>query len=102
MRTTPPALLGQRDFGFRDPRLPELLFRYRARNWPDTLSAGERQRWDDYRRQRLSTDSGLSEYSFERFDAEVAELRRTQAGDPEKLALLDRIQHWRDDLQAGL
>lgn len=102
VRTTPPALLGQRDFGFRDARLPELLFRYRARNWPDTLSAGERQRWDDYRRQRLSTDSGLSEYSFERFDAEVAELRRTQAGDPEKLALLDRIQHWRDDLQAGL
>ena len=37
IRGTPPAQLGQREFPFRDPRYPELLFRYRARNWPDTL-----------------------------------------------------------------
>ncbi len=102
VRTTPPALLGQRDFGFRDSRLPELLFRFRARNWPDTLSYQERQRWDDYRRQRLATDSGLSEYSFETFDAEVAQLRQSEAGNADRLALLDRIEQWRNDLQAGL
>ena len=102
VRTTPPALLGQRDFGFRDARLPELLFRYRARNWPDTLSAGEHQRWDDYRRQRLATDSGMSEYSFTSFDAELAGLRAAHADDAERLALLDKIQQWREDLQAGL
>ncbi|MCY1375556.1 Exodeoxyribonuclease I [compost metagenome] len=102
VRTTPPALLGRRDFGFRDARLPELLFRYRARNWPDTLSAGEHQRWDDYRRQRLATDSGMSEYSFTSFDAELAGLRAAHADDAERLALLDKIQQWREDLQAGL
>jgi exodeoxyribonuclease-1 len=102
VRTTPPALLGQRDFGFRDARLPELLFRYRARNWPGSLSPAERQRWDDYRRQRLATDSGMSEYSFASFDAELAELRMTHAADADRLALLDRIQQWRQDLQAGL
>ena len=102
VRTTPPALLGQRDFGFRDARLPELLFRYRARNWPGSLSPAERQRWGDYRRQRLVTDSGMSEYSFASFDAELAELRMTHAADADRLALLDRIQQWRQDLQAGL
>src|SRR5690606_38999028 len=64
VRATPPAQLGTRDFGFQDPRLPELLFRYRARNFPDTLDAAERARWDDYRRRRLCDDSGLGECHF--------------------------------------
>ncbi|KRA44255.1 exodeoxyribonuclease I [Pseudoxanthomonas sp. Root630] len=102
VRTTPPALLGQRDFGFRDPRLPELLFRYRARNWPGTLDATERARWDDYRRTRLQTDSGLSELSFSAFDQELAALRTNHAGDGTRLALLDHLQQWRDDLGGTL
>ena len=56
-----PRRWGLANFAFRDPRLPELLFRYRARNWPATLSAPERERWDAYRRERLRADSGLSE-----------------------------------------
>ena len=94
VRTTPPPVLGQREFAFRDARLPELLFRYRARNWPDTLSNDERDRWNAYRRRRLCTESGLSEYSFERFHAEIAALRTTHATDVAKLALLDRLQSW--------
>ncbi|HPT27802.1 MAG TPA: hypothetical protein PLZ95_15390, partial [Bryobacteraceae bacterium] len=61
MRSTPPEALGLANFAFRDPRLPELLFRYRARNWPATLSAAERERWDAYRRERLLAESGMSE-----------------------------------------
>ncbi|WP_278248887.1 hypothetical protein [Phytopseudomonas dryadis] len=34
--------------------LPELLFRYRARNFPATLNADEQQRWRDFCRQRLT------------------------------------------------
>ncbi len=43
---------------FEDARLPELLFRYRARNWPHTLSAEERQRWEEFRRYRLTDPGG--------------------------------------------
>ena len=39
--------------GFDDPRLPDILFRYRARNFPDTLSPAEQQRWLEHRRARL-------------------------------------------------
>src|SRR5690606_30608139 len=52
VRTSPPEALAELENRFRDPRLPELLFRYRARNYPQTLDAGERTRWDDYRRRR--------------------------------------------------
>ncbi|MFP7721616.1 exodeoxyribonuclease I [Lysobacter sp. A3-1-A15] len=104
VRTTPPGTLARRVFGFRDTRLPELLLRYRARNWPDTLSADEKAHWDEYRRRRLRTDAGLSEYTFERFDAELATLRAScaNAGDGRGLALLDHIEAWRRDLDAGL
>ena len=58
-------------FGFKDTRLDELLFRYRARNWPQTLTLPEQQRWDEYRRRRLSLDVGLSEYTFESWQSEL-------------------------------
>src|SRR3546814_916121 len=76
VRATPPERLGHEHFAFADPRLGELLFRYRARNWPDTLNADERTRWDDYRRQRLQTDIGWSAYTFETHAAEIAQDRK--------------------------
>lgn len=39
---------------FHDPRLPELLFRYRARNFADSLNAEERARWHSFVRSRLT------------------------------------------------
>ena len=99
VRATPPAQLGQRDFGFQDVRLPELLFRYRARNWPETLTLDERERWDDYRRRRLCEDSGLSEHTFESFASEIAALRAQHIDDGAKQALLDQLQSWANGLQ---
>ncbi len=54
VRALEPAQLGRGQWMFDDPRLPELLFRYRARNFPDTLSSEERQRWFSFCQQRLS------------------------------------------------
>ncbi|QSX75700.1 exodeoxyribonuclease I [Lysobacter arenosi] len=102
VRTTPPEALGEREFAFRDARLPGILFRYRARNWPQTLSAEERAGWDEFRRQRLYTDTGLAEYGFDRFAAEIAELRTVHAAAPDKLALLDRLEAWGGDIAASL
>lgn len=102
VRATPAAELGTRDFGFQDPRLPELLFRYRARNWPDTLEAAERLRWDDYRRRRLCDDASLSECVFEDYFADIARLRGEHAGSDERVALLDRLERWGRDLADDL
>lgn len=54
VRTLEPAQLGHGHWMFDDPRLPELLFRYRARNFPETLNGEERQRWFAFCQQRLS------------------------------------------------
>lgn len=54
VRTLEPAQLGHGHWMFDDPRLPELLFRYRARNFPETLNSEERQRWYGFCLQRLS------------------------------------------------
>jgi exodeoxyribonuclease-1 len=50
--------LAQARTGFDDPRLEELLFRYRARNFPDTLNEEEAQRWEAHRAARLLEGEG--------------------------------------------
>ncbi|MDF9617547.1 exodeoxyribonuclease I [Pseudomonas entomophila] len=54
VRSVDPAQLGQGHWMFDDPRLPELLFRYRARNFADTLDEQELARWHGFCQQRLS------------------------------------------------
>jgi exodeoxyribonuclease-1 len=102
VRATTPEMLGSREFGFSEPRMPELLFRYRARNWPHTLTQVERQRWDDYRRQRLLAESGLSELSVAGFRSELTFLRSLHAKDGMKLALLDQIDSWGSEIEHDL
>jgi len=42
---------------FADPRLPDLLTHYKARNFPNTLSEHEQQSWESYRAKRLQQQS---------------------------------------------
>jgi exodeoxyribonuclease-1 len=92
-------VLGQRDFAFQDARLTELLFRYRARNWPETLSPADAERWNGYRRQRLGEDLGWSEYTFDTHRAEIESLRLAHADDGRAQTLLDQVQAWARDLE---
>lgn len=58
LRGLSPAELGRANPPFADPRLPEMLFRYRARNYPETLSADERARWEAFRLRRINEPGG--------------------------------------------
>lgn len=102
VRATPPEHLDKREFGFSDPRLPELLFRYRARNWPSTLTHPEQERWNHYRTQRLRVDSGLSECTFESYYGEIDVLRLQHAEDGSKHILLDQLLAWGKELERQL
>jgi exodeoxyribonuclease-1 len=79
---------------FHDNRLDELLFRYRARNFPATLDAAEQARWVEHRRSRLHGGAGgcttLAAF-FERIDAlnETADER----GSDILAALYDWAEH---------
>lgn len=101
IRSSAPAALRAFAAELRDPRCPELLLRYRARNWPESLDAGERAQWNDYRRRRLGRDSGLSEYDFDSYAASIAALR-TQHGPGPAQALLDALEDWGARIAADL
>jgi exodeoxyribonuclease-1 len=98
VRTAPPEALAELEQRFRDPRLPELLFRYRARNHPQTLDDTARSRWDAYRQQRFSTP-GMAEQTLPEYIAQIAELREQHKDNPDSLALLDALDQWRHTLQ---
>lgn len=102
VRKAVPAALPAFAARFKDPRLSELLFRYQARNWPESLNAAQRERWNAYRRSRLDADVGLSEYSFETHAARIAALRAQHANDGRVQVLLDALEAWAGDLRAGL
>jgi exodeoxyribonuclease-1 len=73
LRGLTPDELGRAQPIFEDARLPELVFRYRARNFPETLTAEETARWEAYRIRRLTVEGCggsivLSEY-LARIDA---------------------------------
>jgi len=98
VRTAPPEALAELEQRFRDPRLPELLFRYRARNHPQTLDATARSRWDAYRQQRFNTP-GLAEQTLAEYSAQIAALREEHKDNPASLARLDALEQWRHTLQ---
>jgi exodeoxyribonuclease-1 len=54
IQTSSPDALAKLAGDFHDKRMPELLFRYRARNWPGSLTAEETARWDEWCRKHLS------------------------------------------------
>jgi exodeoxyribonuclease I len=101
IRSSEPSELGAIANQLKDPRFPELLFRYRARNWPDSLDAAELQRWNDYRQRRLGSDCGLSEYSFASFHETIDRLRLATEPGPRQ-ALLDSLEAWGRELQSEL
>lgn len=78
--------ISSRGLAFDDERLVELLFRYRARNFPETLSAAEQQRWRNFCQLRLSDRSVGAPNTMIDFMAVLVELR--QNADAAQLQLL--------------
>lgn len=54
IRNTKPVNLAALELSFDDERLPEMFFRYRARNYPETLDESELIRWREFCQPRLN------------------------------------------------
>jgi len=93
VRATPPEHLATSGFAFADPRYDELLFRYRARNWPGSLDAREQDRWRAFVRDKLDRESDARTLTLARYFATIARLRAEMPPGPQQ-ALLDRLQAW--------
>ncbi|SDI34015.1 Exodeoxyribonuclease I subunit C [Pseudomonas delhiensis] len=73
VRQADPVRLGREQWPFDDPRLVELLFRYRARNFPETLSAAEQEQWREFCRCRLMLDEYGAPNTLANFEVALAE-----------------------------
>jgi exodeoxyribonuclease-1 len=48
IRNAPPEQLATLSFRYEDTRIEEMLFRYRARNYPSTLTSVEWEKWREF------------------------------------------------------
>ena len=85
-----PADLVTQRFPFTDQRLPELLFRYRARNFPDTLSADETAQWRDHCRLQHSEGG----FTLTDFETALAEERNRQDLTTKTEHALQQLESW--------
>lgn len=84
---------------FRDARYRELLFRYRARYFPDTLNDLEAENWREFCRWRL-TDPQSGYLGLAAFRAELARLG-AEAADPGRRLLLEALAQWGEQVAAA-
>ena len=89
-----PDELSERAFPFADPRLPELFFRYRARNYPESLSADELAQW----REHCHSEWREGTFTREDFNRALAEERADPHMTAATGAALSRLEEWVDGL----
>ncbi|EKN3346787.1 exodeoxyribonuclease I [Yersinia ruckeri] len=92
IQQTAPQNLPALDLSFQDPRLTELLFRFRARNYPNTLDDSEQRRWQNHRREMLSPER-VQEYV-----QQLEQFYNLYESDKEKLALLKDLYDYAREL----
>lgn len=90
-RSAPDALrpLMQR---FSDPRYGTLLFRYRARHYPQTLDNEEQRLWEDFRHRRLTTATDLTPLPLDEYMQLITEMRGSTGTGAQPL--LDALEAW--------
>ncbi|MEE3214713.1 MAG: exodeoxyribonuclease I, partial [Pseudomonadota bacterium] len=90
VRAADPWDLVDAHFAFQDPRLEEMLFRYRARSYPDTLTGEEQARWESFRWERMN-DAALSSLTLKDFAREIERLNQTSLSDRERQVLEEMV-----------
>lgn len=98
VHTTPAEALT--DLPFENPMYSELLFRHRARNWPETLSEEETARWKSFVAERVYRGGPMEGRTLEQFQTILQELQE----DPATAAnpLLPELQAWLEQRLASV
>jgi exodeoxyribonuclease-1 len=101
VRRATPDILAMHSYRFSDARLPELLWRYRARNFPMSLSDSEREKWRDFCRQCLR-DPASGQLGFTAFRQRLVELAGERTSSTDAM-ILSELNDYADALeQEGL
>jgi exodeoxyribonuclease I len=90
--------LATQTFVFEDKRLPEILFRYRARNFPQTLTADEREQWREFCVQRLTDSSAGAGMVLDTYRAQLEVLQAAAPDDARRQKILQQLSAYADVL----
>ncbi|WP_241086484.1 exodeoxyribonuclease I [Candidatus Vondammii sp. HM_W22] len=94
IRGTEPSALATAGMIFDDQRLPEMLFRYRARNWPETLSRPDRERWEEFRRERITLADAGGSITLKAYRQQLAKLMVDPASGEREMGILSQLADW--------
>jgi exodeoxyribonuclease-1 len=100
VRAASPAQLAEESFPFEDPRLPEMLFRYRARNFPESLSEAEVAQWEEFRFQYLTDPAAGASISMDQYQSTIAQLQAAGNLAEDQRVLLQQLLDYGDELLA--
>ena len=92
--STVPENLASLSSRFNDIRLPELLFRYRARNWPETLNAKEKISWQTFCDNRLNDTEGKVGINLKSYGQKLAKLAIAPDTDERGREIIDALLDW--------
>ena len=95
LRSMTGAQLAAARTSFDDPRLGELLFRYRARNFPQTLDEADQARWEAHRAARLFEGAGGAR-TVEQLFTEIDQLSET--ADERAESILGALYDWAETI----
>lgn len=96
---TPPEMLSEQSWVFEDKRLEEMLFRFRARNYPETLGEDEQAQWLEHCRHRI-VEGEAGHMNFDGFFAEIERIRNEEELDERGEKILAEVEGFGRDLQS--
>ena len=101
VRRATPDILAMQRYHFKDARLPELLWRYRARNFPMSLSDSEREKWRSFCR-RCLREPEQGQLGFTEFRQRLVALAGERSSSKDAM-ILSELNDYADALeQEGL
>jgi len=98
IRNTASDQLGDIKLTNHDPRLPELLFRYRARNYPETLNPEELEQWDRYRHSRITDINSSGSIDLSNYKKQLEGCRQNAGSDQRSQKILEDLYDWAEQL----
>jgi exodeoxyribonuclease-1 len=98
VRAATPEALRDESFVFEDTRLPEMLFRYRARNFPQSLTPEESAQWEEFRFQHLTDPEAGAGITMDQYQARIEALQADASLAPEQKQLLQQLLEYGDEL----
>ena len=93
--------LQQLQLTFNDPKYDELLWRYRARNFPETLSIEEMQDWQQFCQLRLTDKAADCSIVMDEYLQQIEQLKTEYSNDANKIECLNQLFEWGNELLAS-